>query len=83
MYYSADGQGPWTSLGARIDQATYLVSASTSHLGCFAVGYRTPQASSGPRLGGALLPLVTAILIAVVILAGLPLALRRRSARRG
>jgi hypothetical protein len=83
IYYAPGLDGPWESLGGRFDQITYLMSATASQLGCFAVGYPTPKPSSGPRLGGALLPLVTAILISVVILAGLPLALRRRSARRG
>jgi hypothetical protein len=84
MYFAPNREEPaWTSLGGTVDQATYLWSASTARFGCFALGYPTPKPGLGPTLGGSLLPLVTAVLIAAVILAGLPLGLRRRSRRRG
>ena len=73
-------QGPhgWSSIGGSVDQSTYLMSARTTAFGCFATGYKTPKPGAGPTIGGSTLPLLVAVLIAVVVLAGLPLALRRR-----
>ena len=52
-------------------------------IGCFAVGYPNPKRGGGPTLSGSL-PIVVAILIVLVLIAGLPLAVRRRVAgRRG
>jgi len=73
----------WRSLGGKVDLSTCLMTADAGELGCFAVGYRTPPSSRGFALGGSVLPFVTAALIVVVILAGLPLAAGRRRSRRG
>jgi hypothetical protein len=78
MYFAPDQTGPWRSIGGQVDLNTYLMSASTSSFGCFAVGYVTPKPGQGPTVSGFLLPLVVAVLIAAVVLAGLPLAVRRR-----
>ena len=83
MYRSKDLDGPWTSLPTQFDQGTYFMSAKTAAFGCFAVGYKTPTASSAPRIGGGFLPIVTAALIAIVLLIGLPFAIRRRAPKRG
>ena len=82
MYYAPSLSGPWTSIGGSVDLNTYLMSASASRFGCSAVRYSTPSQQPGPGLRGALLPLAVAILIAVVLLAGLPVAIRRRYNRR-
>jgi hypothetical protein len=77
MFRSPSLAGSWASIGGKVDLATYFMLASADGFGCFAVGYpkTTPV---GPTLRGELLPVVTAVLIAVVVLAGLPTALRRR-----
>ena len=81
MYFADASDSPaWSPLGGSLDQSTYLMSARTTAFGCFATGYRTPKPSSGPTIGGALLPVVVAVLITAVLLAGLPLALPRRRA---
>lgn len=72
----------WKSLGGTYDPASFYVQATADSLGCFALGYPTPKPGTAPVLSGSLLPLVVAGLIAIVILAGLPAALRRRLANR-
>jgi hypothetical protein len=78
MYFAADRTGTWSSIGGSVDLSTYLMSASTRSFGCFAVGY--PKTKTGPGLDvrGSVLPAVVALLIAVALLGGLPMALRRR-----
>jgi hypothetical protein len=74
-----DRQGPWIALsGAKLDPVTNFISSSTDSLGCFAVGYTPPYPGGGLRLGGPILPIVTAAVIVLVLLAGIPLAIRRR-----
>jgi hypothetical protein len=82
MYRAESLDGAWTSIGGNVDLNTYLMSAAASAFGCFAVGYPPPK-STGLGIRGSILPLVTAVLIAVVVLAGLPAALRRRYNRPG
>jgi hypothetical protein len=77
MYRAASLDGQWSSVGGGVDLNTYLMSAAAPDYGCFAVGYPPPK-PNGPGIHGPLLPLVAAVLVAVVVLAGLPAALRRR-----
>ena len=77
MYSAPSLTGDWASIGGNVDLNTYLMSATSRAFGCFAVGYPPPK-QNGPGIQGSLLPLVTALLIAIVVLAGLPAALRRR-----
>jgi hypothetical protein len=81
MYYAPPLHGDWKAIGGTVDLSTYLMSATAPDLGCFAVGYPTP-AHGGPGIRGQIVPLVTAVLIAIVVLAGLPIAMRRRSSTR-
>jgi hypothetical protein len=81
MYRAASLDGPWSSIGGSVDLGTYLMSAHAPDFGCFAVGYPPPK-PGGPGISGPLLPWITAVLVAVVVLAGLPMALRRRYNRR-
>lgn len=81
MYRSPSLGGSWVPIGGTVDLTTYLMTATSSDLGCFAVGYATPK-QGGPGIRGQLLPLLTAALIVIVVLAGLPLAIRRRLTRR-
>lgn len=77
MYEAPVLDGSWASIGGTVDLYTYLMTATTSGLGCFAVGYPNTT-KSGPTIRGQLLPLIVAGLIAVVVLAGLPTLRRRR-----
>ncbi|HYL07254.1 MAG TPA: transmembrane domain-containing protein [Candidatus Udaeobacter sp.] len=84
IYSSTSVDGPWTSLGASPQAQPFTIWIPVRSLGYFAAGY--PAASPPPGTptvgGGQSLPLIVGVLIAVVILAGLPLAVlrRRRSA---
>jgi hypothetical protein len=80
VFSSADRRGPWGSIGGRLDPFNYLMAVSISDFGCFAVGYVKPHPNGGVQLGGPILPLVVAAAIVLVLLAGVPLALRRKAA---
>jgi hypothetical protein len=84
VYIAADPDGPWTSIGARKEAQPFTITNSTKSLGYFAAGYpSTPPKPGAVRVGGGqALPIVVAILIGIVLVAGIPLAaLRRRRAR--
>ena len=77
------GDGPWRKIGSTGTAAPFFIAARATSLGCFAGGYpaNAGQAAQGARLGGQALPIVVALAILVVVLAGIPLAVLRR--RRG
>jgi hypothetical protein len=87
IYQADDSAGPWKSIGAARDAMPFTITTTSASLGYFAAGYPQTTAASGAlRIGGGsqVLPIVVAILIAIVLLAGLPLAmLRRRRGRAG
>ena len=64
---------------------TFTINTTSTALGYFAAGY--PSASPAPGAvtvgGGQALPIVVAVIIVLVVLAGLPLALMRRRGSRG
>ena len=78
--YGYQGQGPWQKLGSTGSAAPYTISTRASSLGCFAGGYPANTASAqGTRVGGGqTLPIIVALVILVVVLAGIPLAILRR-----
>ena len=78
--YAFQGTGPWQKLGSTGSAAPYMISVRVSSLGCYAGGYPSNTASApGPRVGGGqTLPVLVALLILLVVLAGIPLALFRR-----
>jgi hypothetical protein len=82
VYVSQDN-GPWLGIGNTGTAAPFYVSARSSTLGCFAAGYpsNARQSAQGARVsGGQTVPIIVALAILVVVLAGIPLAvLRRRS----
>jgi hypothetical protein len=82
IYQASDPGGPWTALKSQPGQPFVIVAKPTG-FGYFAAGY--PSASPPPGAptigGGQLLPIIVAVLIIAVVLAGLPLAVIRR--RRG
>lgn len=86
IYTAGSADGPWTAHPRSLQAALWTAQIDTTTFGYFAAGY--PSASPPPgtlRIGGGqLLPIVVAILIGLVVLAGVPLAvLRRRQTSRG
>jgi hypothetical protein len=78
--YGYQGAGPWQRVGSTGTAPPYYVAARSSTLGCFAGGYpaNARQTTPGLRLGGQLLPVIAALAILVVVLAGIPMAVLRR-----
>lgn len=85
--YGYQGSGPWRKLGSTGSAAPYTISVRSSFLGCYGAGYPAGAQSSaqGARVGGGqALPVIVALAILVVVLAGIPLAiLRRRGVAEG
>ena len=78
--YGYQGDAPWRKLGNTGSAAPFYIAARATSLGCFAGGYpkNANQTAQGARLGGQTLPIVLALAILVVVLAGIPLAVLRR-----
>jgi hypothetical protein len=80
VYFATDPAGTWKSIGAAQTAQPFTIDTTTRDFGYFAAGY--PSASPPPGVvqvgGGQTLPIVVAVLITLVVVAGLPLALRRR-----
>ena len=79
--YGYQDSGPWRKLGSTGTAAPYFIAVRTGALGCFAGAYpaNAAQTAQGPRLGGGqALPIIVALAILVVVLAGIPLAVLRR-----
>jgi hypothetical protein len=86
VYYATDPAGPWKSIGAQQQAQPFTIVTSTKSFGYFAAGY--PSASPPPGSvtvggGGQTLPIIVAVLIALVVLAGIPLAILRRRQSHG
>lgn len=85
VYFASDPAGPWTALGIQQQAQVFTVVTSTKSFGYFAAGY--PSASPPPGAvsvgGGQTLPIIVAVLIGLVVLAGVPLAIMRRRQSRG
>ena len=86
VYFASDPAGPWKTIPTVRTGEPFVIDGSTSAFGYFAAGYPTASPASGAvRIGGGqVLPIVVAVIIGLVVLAGLPLALlRRRQSRDG
>jgi hypothetical protein len=86
VYYASDPGGPWKSIGAAQQAQPFTIVTSTKSFGYFAAGY--PSASPPPGAvsvggGNQTLPIIVAVLIVLVVLAGIPLAILRRRQSRG
>ena len=79
--YAYQDNGPWQKIGNTGTAAPFYISARSGTLGCFAAGYaaNAAQTAQGARVsGGQALPIIVALAILVVVLAGIPLAVLRR-----
>jgi hypothetical protein len=80
VYFASDPAGSWKSIGRAQTAQPFTIDTTTREFGYFAAGY--PSSSPPPGAvqigGGQTLPIVVAVLIALVVVAGVPLALRRR-----
>jgi hypothetical protein len=78
--YGYQGQGPWQKLGSTGSATPYTISVRANWLGCYAAGYpANAGATQGARVaGGQTLPILVALVILLVVLAGIPLAVLRR-----
>jgi hypothetical protein len=87
VYFASDPGGPWKTIpvAQQAQPFTIVTSAKSFDFGYFAAGY--PSASPPPGAvsvgGGQVLPIVVAVLIGLVVLAGVPLAILRRRQSRG
>jgi hypothetical protein len=86
IYLASDPAGPWTSIGAAQQAQPYTIVTTTKEFGYFAAGY--PSASPPPGAvsvggGSQTLPIIVAVLIVLVVLAGIPLAILRRRQSHG
>jgi hypothetical protein len=81
--YEYQNGGAWQKIGSTGSAAPYYVAARSTALGCYAGGYpaNARQTSQGATVGGGqTLPIVVALVILIVVLAGIPLAVMRRRA---
>jgi hypothetical protein len=81
--YEYQNDGPWRKIGSTGSAAPFYIAARATSLGCFAGGYPADagRTAQGARVsGGQTLPIIVALAIVVVVLAGVPLAVLRRRA---
>jgi hypothetical protein len=86
VYYASDPAGPWKSIGAAQQAQPFTIVTSTKSFGYFAAGYASASPPPGAvSVGGGnqTLPIIVAVLIVLVVLAGVPLAILRRRQSRG
>jgi hypothetical protein len=86
IYFASDPAGPWKALAIAQQAQPFTAVTSTKDLGYFAAGYPSASPPPGtPTLGGGsqTLPIIVAVLIALVVLAGVPLAILRRRQSSG
>jgi len=69
--------GAWQKIASSGSAAPYYIAARAATLGCFAGGY-VPGAFRPASAAGTSLPLVAAMAVGVVVLAGIPLLVLRR-----
>ena len=84
IYRATSLDGPWTRLDVAQQAQLWTISTGTDQLGYFGAGFPSNAISQGGSPNQQLLPIIVAVLIAAVLLAGVPLTmLRRRQARVG
>jgi hypothetical protein len=86
VYFASDPGGPWKSIGAAQQAQPFTIVTSTKSFGYFAAGYASaapPPGAVSVGGGNQTLPIIVAVLIVLVVLAGIPLAILRRRQSRG
>ena len=85
VYFASDPAGPWKSIGAAQQAQPFTIVTTTKLFGYFAAGYASASPPPGAVSvgGGQMLPIVVAVLIGLVVLAGIPLAILRRRQSHG
>ena len=86
VYHATDPAGPWTSIGAQQQAQPFTIVTSTKSFGYFAAGYPSTTPPPGAVTvggGGQTLPIIVAVLIGLVLLAGIPLTILRRRQSHG
>jgi hypothetical protein len=85
VYFATDPAGAWKSIGAAQQSQPFTLDTSTKSFGYFAAWYASASPPPGAVTvgGGQVLPIVVAVLIGLVVLAGVPLAMLRRRQSRG
>ena len=84
IYRAKSLDGPWTRLPVQQQAQLYTISTQTDQLGYFGAGFPANAISTSTSSNQEILPIVVAVLIVAVLLAGVPLTvLRRRPARAG
>jgi len=85
VYFASDPGGPWKSIGAAQQAQPFTIVTTTKLFGYFAAGYASASPPPGAVSvgGGQALPIVVAVLIGLVVLAGIPLAILRRRQSHG
>jgi len=80
VYFATDPAGAYKPIGRAQTAQPFTIDTTTREFGDFGAGYPSASPPAGVVTvgGGQTLPIVVAILIALVVVAGLPLALRRR-----
>ena len=85
--YEYQGDGQWRKLGSTGSAAPYYIAARATQLGCFAAGLaagaRSQSSVQAGGQGAQTLPIIVALAILVVVLAGIPLAVLRRRGSAG
>jgi hypothetical protein len=88
VYFASDPGGPWKTVpvAQQAQPFTIVTSSRSFSFGYYAAGY--PSASPPPGAvsvggGNQTLPIIVAVLIVLVVLAGVPLAILRRRQSRG
>ncbi|HEY0831776.1 MAG TPA: hypothetical protein VGE99_11580 [Candidatus Dormibacteraeota bacterium] len=86
VYFASDPGGPWKGLGIAQQAQPFTVVTSTKQFGYFAAGYPSTSPPPGTLTvggGSQTLPIIVAVLIVLVVLAGIPFAILRRRQSRG
>jgi hypothetical protein len=76
VYFATSPDGPWRDIGALQQAQPFTIDTSTKGLGYFAAGYPSTAIQGGST--SQLLPIVVAVLIVGVLVAGIPLTFLRR-----
>jgi hypothetical protein len=79
IYQAKSVDGPWTQLKSAQQAQLWTVATQTDQLGYFSGGFPSSAiVPPGSDTGQSVLPIIVAVLIVAVLVAGLPLAVMRR-----